>query len=114
MQGVRRLNLRRHPPPDLAIEVDVTRHTGLDRLAIYAALRVPEVWQLDGDVLTFHVLDAGGQYAVAPVSRSFPFLTPADLLAFVQRGQQAGDQNSVLRDFRAWIRQRQAAAGGPP
>ena len=32
------------PPPDLAIEVEITRSC-LDRLGIYAALRIPEVWQ---------------------------------------------------------------------
>src|SRR5215469_16685196 len=55
MAGVRRLNLRRDPPPDLAIEVDVA-NSSLNRLSIYAALRVPEVWRLDGDQLTFYVL----------------------------------------------------------
>ena len=28
----------------------------LNQLAIYAALGVPEVWRLEGDVLTFYVL----------------------------------------------------------
>src|SRR6266852_3756938 len=52
MAGRRHLDLRRDPPPDLAIEVDVTR-SSLDRFGIYAALKVPEVWRLDGDVLAF-------------------------------------------------------------
>jgi Uma2 family endonuclease len=105
MHGVRRLNLRIHPPPDLAIEVDVSR-SSLDRLAIYAALHVPEVWRLDGDTLTFHVLDAAGHYSVAAASMTFPILTPADLVAFLQRARQASDENPITRDFRAWIRQR--------
>jgi Uma2 family endonuclease len=105
MQGVRRLNLRRDPPPDLAIEVDVTR-SSLNRLAIYAVLRVPEVWRLDGDVLTFHVLDANGHYGEAAASRSFPLVSPADVLAFVQRARTANDTNPIIRDFRTWIRQR--------
>jgi Uma2 family endonuclease len=105
MQGVRRLNLRRDPPPDLAIEVDVSR-SSFNRLAIYAALGVPEVWRLDGDLLTFHVLDAAGQHAEAPVSRSFPQVSPADLMVFLQRARQAGDENAILLDFQAWIRQR--------
>ena len=44
MAGRRRLDLRVDPPPDLAIEVDVTS-SSLNRLAIYAALGVPEVWR---------------------------------------------------------------------
>jgi Uma2 family endonuclease len=109
MQGVRRLDLRRDPPPDLAIEVDVT-HSSLNRLAIYAALRVPEVWQLKGDTLTFHVLNSAGHYEEAGASRSFPLVTPAGLLGFLQRVRQAGDVNPIVRDFRAWIRQRAGQA----
>jgi Uma2 family endonuclease len=106
MAGRRRLDLRRDPPPDLAIEVDVTR-SSLDRLSVYASLGVPEVWRLDGDVLTFYLLQPSGGYAQATNSQSFPFLTPADLVPFLQQGQQAQDENDVIRSFRAWVRQRQ-------
>ena len=106
MQGVRRSNCV-HPPPDLAIEVDVSR-SSLNRLAIYAALRVPEVWRLDGDVLTFHVLDANGRYGDAAASLAFALITPADLLIFLELARLASDENIVTRDFRAWIRQRLA------
>jgi Uma2 family endonuclease len=113
MAGRRRLNLRTDPPPDLAVEVDVTR-SSLDRMGIYARLGVPEVWRLDGDTLTFHVLGGDGKYAEAPVSRSFPLVTPADLLGFVRQARQAGDENTVVRQFRQWIRQRQAAPPASP
>src|SRR5581483_1300369 len=56
LQGKTRLDLRVDPPPDLAIEMDVT-HSSLDRLSIYAALRVPEVWRLDDQRLAFHLLE---------------------------------------------------------
>jgi len=113
MAGRRRFNLRSDPPPDLALEVDVT-HSSLDRLSIYAALGVPEVWRLDGDTLTFHVLGAKGAYATAATSRSFPLVTPADLVGFLQQARQSGDDNAVIRQFRAWVRQRRAGAGTPP
>jgi len=112
MAGRRRLDLRTDPPPDLAVEVDVS-HSSLDRLGIYAALQVPEVWRLDGSTLTFHVLEAGGAYATPATSRSFPFLTPADLLRFLELARQAGDENAVELQFRTWIRQ-QRPAGNPP
>jgi Uma2 family endonuclease len=112
MAGRRRLDLRKDPPPDLAIETDVT-HSSLNRLSIYAALRVPEVWRLEGDQLTFHVLGPDGKYALAPVSRSFPLVTPADLLGFIQQARQAGDQNPIMLQFRAWVRQRRPAGPLP-
>jgi Uma2 family endonuclease len=110
MAGRRRLNLRSDPPPDLAIEVDVT-HSSLDRLSIYAALGVPEVWRLEGDVLTFYHLGTDGAYSAAAASRSFPLVTPADLMPFVQQARQAGDENAVIRQFRDWARQRHTPGG---
>jgi Uma2 family endonuclease len=103
MKGRRRLDLRRDPPPDLAIEVDVS-HGSLDRLAIYAALRVPEVWRLEGDDLRFYVLGPKGKYELSEHSRAFPMITPAILLSFLQKARKAGDQNPVIRAFRSWVR----------
>jgi len=103
MPGRRRLDLRRDPPPDLAIEVEVTKSC-LNRLGIYAALRVPEIWRLKGDVLEFLVLQDNGKYRKAARSRSFPQVAPADLMPFVLRARLALDLNQVLRDFRKWVR----------
>jgi Uma2 family endonuclease len=103
LAGVRHLDLRIHPPPDLAIEVDLT-HSSMDRMAIYAALRVPELWRLDGDDLTFHVLGGAGVYSPAQQSRSFPGVKPADLLPFLLATRESGDETPLLRRFRAWAR----------
>lgn len=111
MAGRRRLDLRRDPPPDLAIEADVS-HSSLDRMRIYAGLKVPEVWRLETDTLTFHVLGADGKYSAALTSRSFPMVTPADLLGFLQQSRQASDQNTVIRQFREWVRRRFGSAAG--
>jgi len=105
LKGRRRLDLRTDPPPDLVIEVEVT-HSALDRLAIYAALGVPEVWRLHRNVLRFHVLGADGTYASAKSSHAFPLVAPADLLGFLNRARRAGDENPALRAFRKWIRTR--------
>jgi Uma2 family endonuclease len=113
MAGRRRLDLRTDSPPDLAIEVGVTR-SSLDCMSIYARLGVPEVWRLDDNTLTFHVLGSDGKYTEAPASHAFPLLTPADLVGFLQQARQAGDDNAVLRQFRAWVRQRQAAPPSGP
>jgi Uma2 family endonuclease len=107
MAGRRQLDLRTDPPPDLAIEIDVSR-SSLDRLGIYAALRVPEVWRLEGDLLTFHVLGPDGTYLRADASRIFPFLRPVDLLSFLQQARQAGDEHAAIRSFREWVRQHRA------
>ena len=113
VHGRQRINLRINPPPDLAIEVDVT-HSSLDRMAIYAALRVPEVWRLDVTGLTFHVLQPSGDYAASATSRSFPWLTSADLAGFLALLGQV-EENALLRQFRTWIQQKQGnPSGGTP
>lgn len=109
MQGKRRLNLRIDPPPDLAVEVDVT-NSSLDRFGIYAALRVPEIWRLASDLLTFHVLDDKGVYQLATRSRSFPGIQPGDLMTFIKLARESDDITAVTRAFRQWVRERQLAA----
>lgn len=109
LAGVRDLDLTVHTPPDLAIEVDVSR-SSMKRLAIYRKLGVPEVWRLKGDTLTFHVL-SGKKFQVVPKSRSFPLVAAADLIAFVKQGRDAGDQTPLYRAVRAWARQ---LAAKPP
>jgi Uma2 family endonuclease len=104
LRGKKRLDLRVDPPPDLAIDVDVTR-SSLDRMGIYAALGVPEVWRLDGPALTFHALGPSGDYAEQSTSPTFPRVTPGDLQRFLALCD-THDQNEVERQFRAWVRQR--------
>jgi Uma2 family endonuclease len=114
IRGLRQIDLRIHPPPDLAIEVDVT-HQSINRMRIYAALGVPEVWRLSGDVLAFHVLGTNNRYTEAAQSRAVPLVAPADLTAFLPL-RATLDDNEVVRRFRDWVRQRRAVAppGGTP
>jgi Uma2 family endonuclease len=111
VRGKQRINLRVDPPPDLAIEVEVSRRA-VKRMPIYARLRVPEVWVESARGLTFQVLQANGQYAEQAHSMAFPEFTPAHLAAFLAlRGQY--DQNEIVRRFRAFVRQRLASGAGP-
>src|SRR5262249_29254374 len=50
MRGKPNFDPETDPPPDLAIEVEITRSV-LNRLGIYAALGVPEVWRYDGQTI---------------------------------------------------------------
>jgi Uma2 family endonuclease len=109
VRSLERLNLRTDPPPDLAVEIDVTS-SSLNRMAIYAALGVPEVWRLDAAGLTFHLLQADSTYGPATLSRSFPSVSAADISHFLALlGKQ--EENELLRQFRTWVRQRR---GEPP
>ena len=97
------IDLSRDPPPDLAIEIDIMSSC-LDRLGIYAALGVPEVWRFDGDVFEVLVLNKDGDgYVASRTSPTFPGLSAAkvaDLLEDVA----ALDDASQERKIRAWVR----------
>ncbi len=109
VRGKQRIDLRVDPPPDLAVEIEVTRRL-LNRMSIYARLGVPEVWRLDARRgLTFQVLQPNGRYAEQTHSLSFPLFTPADLASHLTLRTQY-DENEVVRRFRDFVRQRLAAA----
>jgi len=57
-----------YPSPDLAIEIDLSAPE-IDRQAIYAALRVVEVWRFDGATIVIEHLQADGSYARSESSR---------------------------------------------
>jgi Uma2 family endonuclease len=71
VRGKKRINIKKDPPPDLAIEVDISR-SSLNRTKIYAAFGVPEVWRFDGVKFFVLALGKGKVYRPAPRSLSFP------------------------------------------
>jgi Uma2 family endonuclease len=104
VRGISDLDLAKDPPPDLAIETEVSRRA-IKQLPIYEALRVPEVWRSDGKRVTFHVLQPDGKYVVAERSRAFPFLRAEELVPFLEKWGEV-DEGKLLREFRAWVRQK--------
>jgi Uma2 family endonuclease len=70
VKGCQDMNLSLYPPPDLAIESDVTSRTTLDA---YLALGVPEVWVYHRETLAIYLLK-NGQYVESPTSLVFPNL----------------------------------------
>jgi Uma2 family endonuclease len=112
VRGKTVINLAKDPPPDLALEIDIT-HSSLDRLGIYAALGVPEVWRLEKKMLVCHLLGSDGRYTKSPTSRAFPNLVVADVGGFLALLPQMYE-NDIVRQFRAWIRQQPWSKPGPP
>ena len=102
VRGSREFDLTVDPPPDLVIEVDVTA-SSVPRLPIFAALRIPEVWRLDGADLLFLHLQPDGTYLPLDRSRAFPDLPLADAARFLEQGQ-GSDKTAWIRSFRAYVR----------
>ena len=101
MRGKRRVNLAADPPPDLAIEVDVTSRT---QLAAYAALGVPELWRYEKNQLSIYTLQAG-QYQSSVSSPTFPSLPTLDWVTEVLAQSIEMGRSPALRTLRTKIRQ---------
>lgn len=100
ISGKGRLDMRFDPPPDLAIEVDVTNPT-LDKLPLYARFGVPELWRFDSQRMRLYVL-AGGAYVEREESAVFRGVTAA---ALSERARQIAvlDSDEWDERLRAWI-----------
>jgi Uma2 family endonuclease len=103
MRGKRELDLSVDPPPDLAIEVDISR-SSIDKLAIYGAIGVPEVWFFNGESLRVHQLQSDGRYIEREQSAAFPFLDLKVIVQFMRRFEQLGE-TAWIRSFRCWVKE---------
>ncbi len=110
MRGKLTWNPAMDPPPDLALEIEISR-SALTRMSIYAALGVPEVWRFDGSALRVELLQPDGTYAAAERSLAFPAIPVSELAPFLQPSAEL-DSLSVLRSFRVWVRERLAQTQG--
>ncbi len=102
VRGRDEIDLRVDPPPDLAVEVEITA-ASLDKLAVYAALGVPEVWWYDANKLTVYRLQPNGDYAEQGQFSTFPSLPIDELERFLARRGEA-DETTWIRSFRAWVK----------
>jgi Uma2 family endonuclease len=103
MRGKLTWDSKSDPPPDLAVEIEVSR-SALDRIGIYAALGIPEVWCFDGSTLRVLCLQADGGYGPTTQSQFFSSIPAGELARFVTLAETA-DNLTVVRQFRSWVRQ---------
>jgi Uma2 family endonuclease len=102
MRGKKRWSALKDPPPDLAIEIDITS-SWLDRLGIYAALKVPEVWRFNGKTLKVLVLGGDGKYKAKTKSLAFPLLPIEEFSSHVKK-LGADAELTLLQEFKRWLR----------
>jgi Uma2 family endonuclease len=100
IRGKLDIDLAHDPPPDLVIEVDVTSPS-LNKMPIYAALGVGEVWLYKGEKVEFYKL-YGEFYQQISNSLAFPFLSSEKATEFLKKGLQ----DSFLKwnkEVRNWV-----------
>ncbi len=100
IRGKKRLDLTVDPPPDLALEIDVTSRTHPE---LYQALKVPELWRFDRGVLRINVLQ-DGVYVEVTESPMAPGLSLAEAIPQFLAQSKTEGRNTALRSFRQWVR----------
>lgn len=99
IRNKQRIDLSVDPPPDLALEIDITSRTHPN---IYAALGVPELWRFDRNLLQINIL-VNGAYIEVPESPTLPGIDLVKVIPKYLEQSKARGRNATLRLFRRWI-----------
>jgi Uma2 family endonuclease len=105
VRNVDQIDLNRFPPPDLALEIDITS-SSMNRMSIYAALAIPEVWRYNGQSLSILKLQ-NSDYVSQDRSSAIPVLTAEAILRFLSLKSSIGE-TSLIKQFRQWVKEQVA------
>lgn len=100
MRGKRRIDLTVDPPPDLAIEIDVTSKTQIEA---YAMLGVQELWCYEAGSLKIYGLQGPG-YVERSESNVFPNFPVIELVRQLLQESIEKGRSPALRSVRRQLR----------
>ena len=101
VRGKNDIDLSKDPPPDLVIEVDVTSPS-LNKLPIYAALGIAEIWIYKGKNVEFLKL-VGEDYCKINYSIALPMLSDKQATEFLEKGL-AESSTKWIKEIRDWAK----------
>lgn len=99
IRGKDKIDLSVDPPPDLALEIDITHRTHFDN---YERLGVPELWRFNGKALEILVLECG-RYRASDQSRQFPFFPVKQWIPEYLETSKHDGRNQTMKAFRACV-----------
>lgn len=103
VRGRDTLDLTNSPAPDLAIEIDITS-SSVNKLDIYSALGVSELWRYDGINFKFYQL-LEDEYVECEFSIAFPLVSVKDISRFIEQSKSMGEI-ALLKSFRNWVKEK--------
>lgn len=101
VRGKNRLDLTIDPPPDLALEIDITNRSHPE---IYQSLGVPELWRYEKNKLQILLL-IEGKYVESLTSRNFPNLPLTEVIPQYLTQCRSEGRNKGMRAFRSWVKE---------
>ncbi|MBN3943816.1 Uma2 family endonuclease [Nostoc sp. NMS9] len=99
IRGKKRLDLAVDPPPDLALEIDITSRTHPN---IYEALKAPELWRFERGKLKINVLQ-NEHYIESQQSLNFPLIPLIEIIPQYLEPSTTAGRNATLKTFRLWV-----------
>jgi len=102
LRNILAIDLVVDPPPDLAVEIEVSR-SSVKKMPIYAALGICELWRYDGQILRVYEL-VESLYQSRETSACFPAF-PVDKVEEILQQLGKVDDTSLVREFRRWVRE---------
>jgi Uma2 family endonuclease len=100
IRGKKQIDLTIDPPPDLALEIDVTSRSNP---TIYQALGVPELWRFTKENLIIYVLN-NGEYIESESSPHFPTLPIKKVIPQYLAEVKIFGRNKTMKKFRKWLK----------
>jgi Uma2 family endonuclease len=101
IRGKNRLDLTIDPPPDLALEIDITNRSHPD---IYQSLGVSELWRYEKDKLQILLL-INGKYVESNQSAIFPSFSLIKTIPQYLTQCRTEGRNKGMKAFRGWVRE---------
>jgi Uma2 family endonuclease len=101
VRGKNRLDLTQDPPPDLALEIDITSRS---HPSIYETLGVKELWRFEAGKLQINVL-VNGKYVESKNSSIFPDLPLTEIIPQYLSQCKTEGRNKTMKAFRLWVQE---------
>jgi Uma2 family endonuclease len=101
VRGKNRLDLTIDPPPDLALEIDITNRSHPD---IYESLGVSELWRYEHGKLQILLL-VNGKYVESDRSANFPNFSLVEAIPQYLNQCRTEGRNKGMKAFRSWVRE---------
>ncbi len=99
VRGKEKIDLNQDPPPDLAIEIDITSQTEVE---IYEKLKVPELWIFNGQALQIFIL-TDEYYQLCQSSLQFPQFAIKQLIPEYLEKAKIEGRNKAVKALRQLV-----------
>ncbi len=101
IRGQLEYDLSQDPPPDLALEIDLTSKS-LGRFPIYTRLGVPEIWSYEDGKITIYLLE-NNKYQLSEKSLALSQISVDEMMKLIEENRPLG-RRAIRKAVRNWAK----------